>query len=159
MKIFYYSKIRWTALFAGFIHLERLALTSSPSMAEILAIVEKYQGALSPLGTPYLVGVDSFQNQIYAIGFGSQSNLGLQTIFGIINQDSDPAAWKFIPVPIRYDWVFSKPFHFNLAVKMLFECKRWEAIWIWQVYQRLTDLVTQVKAGEQFGKTQSSCDY
>jgi hypothetical protein len=106
MKLFYYDSTgTHSSLIAAYIHLNKLPYDKIPSNAEIKQI-EAF-GNINPqkYGIPILMGKDEQGNEIYAVGFGNDSELALQTIFHLI-KTNDLINWRFYNVALKTSlWV------------------------------------------------------
>jgi Protein of unknown function (DUF3189). len=95
VRLFYYDNGgSYSSIIAAYIHLQKLPEDRIPSINEIVKILEEHPG---DFGVPNFVGNDLWNNQVYIIGFDSDSGLALQTIGHFLSkQDISFLKWHFV---------------------------------------------------------------
>lgn len=153
MKLFYYCFARaHSSVIAGYIHLGKLPQDRIPAIKEIMAIPEFDKTDSSVKGIPYLLGKDHQNHEIYLIGFGKDDLIGIQTIHHFLQQNANPAEWRFFNAlsQIGYLTKLGGFLSRNLKITLI---GRFLAAWgIQRSYFRLVQLVKTSKESIQVPK-------
>lgn len=146
MKFFYYCYGRaHSSVIAGWIHLNRLPSHRIPSIKEILAIPEFDRSNSEDLGEPYFLGRDENDNEVFIIGFGGESALGLQTIYFLLEGFDDPSEWKFYNSLGSIGWLTKIGGFISKKLKIAPVGKYLAALGIQRSYFNLVKLVRTAK--------------
>jgi hypothetical protein len=99
VKIFYCSGIEpYNLLLAVGIHLGRLPEGRIPTVAELSPIWKTPRWKRDERGIPVFLGADHGNNEVYALLLGTDPDMGLQTIYHLLNRAANPAQWKFYKI-------------------------------------------------------------
>lgn len=150
MKLFYYCYGRsHSSVIAGSIHLKRLPDNRIPGIREILAVPEFDRGDSSDFGVPFYLGNDEAGNEVYIIGFGRETFLGLQTIYHFLRGNADPTEWKFFNSLAAVGWLTKIGGFISKKLKLPLVGKYLAAVGIRRSYRNLVELVKKAKETER----------
>jgi len=146
MKIFYACFAgTHSSVIAGYIHLKRLPADRIPRVAEIMAVKEFDSRSKKECGSPYYLGRDEADNEVFVIGLGKDRALGFQTIYYFLEERDRLAEWKFfdtlaeINLLTRVGGFLSGNLKFKRLGRYL------AALGIQKCYRRLVRLVERIK--------------
>ncbi len=146
MKLFYYCYGRaHSSVIAGWIHLRRLPIDRVPDIKEIIEARGFDQSDSDDFGTPYYLGKDEFDNDVFIIGFGGKPTLGLQTICFLLEQIGNPLDWKFYNSLASIDWLTKTGGFISKKLKWSYLGRYIAALGIQKSYSNLVKLVKTVK--------------
>lgn len=146
MKLFYYCYGRaHSSVISGWIHLNRLPKDRVPSIKEIISAPGFDQSDKHDFGIPYYLGKDEHNNEVFIIGFGGAPNLGLQTIYYLLERLGNPLEWKFYNSLASVDWLTKTGGFISKKLKLSRLGKYLAALGIQKSYSTLVELVRTVK--------------
>lgn len=146
MKLFYYCYGRaHSSVITGWIHLNHLPMDRVPTVNEIISMPGFDQSDADDFGTPCFLGKDEFDNEVFIIGFGGESGLGLQTIYFINNWLGNPIEWKFINALATVGWLTKIGGFISKKLNWPHLGKYLAALGIQRSYSNLAQLVKSVK--------------
>jgi hypothetical protein len=150
MKLFYYCYGRaHSSVVAGLIHLNRLPRDRVPNVKEIISASGFDQSDQQDFGIPYFLGEDEQNNEVFIIGFGGVPNLGLQTIYYLLERMGNPLEWKFYNSLASIGWLTKTGGFISKKLKLSSLGKYLAALGIQKSYLSLVELVKNVKENEQ----------
>lgn len=86
MRVVYYCfGSAHSSVVASAIHLGRLPMESKPTMSQLLAIADFDRTQSEMIGLLHLQGIDDEGNEVYTLGVGSEQELVIQSVKGMIN--------------------------------------------------------------------------
>lgn len=147
MKIFYFCFAgSHSSVIAANIHLRRLPEDQIPTIEEIVTVNEFDRRSVKDAGIPYFLGQDANGNDVYVIGFGKDREIGLQTIYNLLEQLAVPTTeWKFFDTLSEINWLTKLGGFLSGRLGLVSIGRVLAAKGIQGCYYRLTDVVKKAK--------------